>query len=151
MISLLQRVTRAHVTVDDQIIGRIDNGLLVFVAFEHLDGEPQVKRMLNRLLGYRMFGDSTGKMNLNLVDVVGGLLLVPQFTLAADTGKGMRPSFSRAAEPQKAETLFNLLHERAAHAHPKVSAGRFGADMQVELINDGPVTFWLHVPSDGAC
>lgn len=151
MISLLQRVTRAKVTVDNRIVGQIDNGLLVFVAFEHADGKAQLKRMLSRLLGYRVFSDSVGKMNRNLVDVGGGLLLVPQFTLAADTSRGMRPSFSRAAEPKMAETLFNLLHEQAVQAHSRVSAGRFSADMQVELINDGPVTFWLHVPPEQAC
>jgi D-tyrosyl-tRNA(Tyr) deacylase len=146
MIGLLQRVTTASVTVDGDVVGAIERGLLVLVGVERADTEAQADRLLARLLGYRVFPDAEGKMNLSLQDVRGGLLLVPQFTLAADTRKGMRPSFSGAATPEQGRVLFQYLLTRARDHHPTVAAGRFGADMQVSLINDGPVTFWLQVP-----
>ncbi len=145
VIALLQRVTTASVTVDDETVGAIDAGLLVLVAVEPGDGEAQAQRMCERLLGYRVFSDAEGKMNLSLADTGGGLLLVPQFTLAADTRKGMRPSFTTAASPTDGRRGFDRLVELARAAHPRVATGRFGAHMQVRLVNDGPVTFWLHV------
>ena len=149
MIGLLQRVSAAAVMVDGGTVGAIERGLLVLVGVERGDGELQADRLLERLLGYRVFADAEGKMNLSLRDVDGGLLLVPQFTLAADTGKGMRPSFTPAAPPADGERLFDYLLARALLAHPRVASGRFGADMQVQLINDGPVTFYLRVPPVG--
>ncbi len=148
MIALIQRVSTAAVHVRGESIGEIGPGLLALIGIEQGDGKPQVERLLQRLLGYRVFADAQGKMNLGLQDIGGGLLLVPQFTLAADTRKGMRPSFSRAAAPDEGERLFNLLLEQARQRHSPVAAGRFGADMQVSLVNDGPVTFWLQVPPD---
>lgn len=148
MIALIQRVTGAGVTVGEEVIGEIGPGLLALIGVEQGDGELQVERLLERLLGYRVFADAQDRMNLSLQDTGGGLLLVPQFTLAADTRKGMRPGFSRAAPPQEGERLFRLLLEQARRRHPPVAAGRFGADMQVSLVNDGPVTFWLQVPPD---
>lgn len=145
MIGLLQRVTNASVVVNGQSIALISNGLLVLVGVEQQDKPAQVDRLLQRLLGYRVFADSDGKMNKSLVDVGGDLLLVPQFTLAANTNKGMRPSFTSAVEPKEAEILFNYLVEIAQRDYQKVKQGRFGADMQVSLTNDGPVTFWLQV------
>ena len=145
MIALLQRVTSASVTVDDGTVGAIDAGLLVLVAVEPGDGDPQVRRMCERLLGYRVFGDDHGRMNLSLAEIGGGLLLVPQFTLAADTRKGMRPSFTTAAAPDQGRWWFERLVELARGAHPKVATGRFGAHMQVRLVNDGPVSFILRV------
>ena len=144
MIALLQRVTSASVTVGDETVGAIDTGLLVLVAIEPGDGEAQAQRMCERLLGYRVFSDEAGRMNLSLADIGGGLLLVPQFTLAADTRKGMRPSFTTAASPEEGRRWFAHLAELARAAHPRVATGRFGAHMQVRLVNDGPVTFWLH-------
>ena len=146
MIGLLQRVSSAQVTVDEGVMAAIERGLLVLVGVEAGDGEGQADRLLERLLGYRVFPDAAGKMNLSLRDVRGGLLLVPQFTLAADTGKGARPSFSSAAAPESGRALFEYLVKRAQAAHPQVGSGRFGADMRVTLTNDGPVTFWLRVP-----
>ncbi|MFA7386205.1 MAG: D-aminoacyl-tRNA deacylase [Thiohalobacteraceae bacterium] len=143
MIGLLQRVARARVLVGGQPVGAIARGLLVFVGIERRDTEMQAERLLERLLGYRIFPDADGKMNLSLSDQRGGLLLVPQFTLAADTCKGMRPSFTPAAAPEEGRRLFAYLLRRARLEHPEVAAGQFGADMQVELVNDGPVTFWL--------
>jgi D-aminoacyl-tRNA deacylase len=143
MIGLLQRVTEASVTVDAEVVGRIDRGLLVLVGVQKGDGAARAERLLERLLGYRVFPDATGRMNLSVRDTGGGLLLVPQFTLAADTRKGTRASFTAAAPPQVGEELFALLVERAGAVHPIVEAGRFGADMKVALVNDGPVTFWL--------
>ena len=143
MIGLLQRVTTAEVRVDGHSIGRIDRGLMVLIGVERADGEAQADRLIERLLSYRVFPDGTGKMNLSLVDVAGGLLLVPQFTLAADTKKGTRPGFSPAAEPQEGRRLFEYLVRRAREAYSMVQTGEFGADMQVSLTNDGPVTFWL--------
>ncbi|MES2404937.1 MAG: D-aminoacyl-tRNA deacylase [Pseudomonadota bacterium] len=143
MIALLQRVTSASVVVDDEIVGAIDAGLLVLVAVEPGDGEAQARRICERLLGYRVFSDAAGKMNLSLADTGGGLLLVPQFTLAADTRKGMRPSFTTAASPEEGRRGFDRLVELARAAHPRVATGRFGAHMQVRLVNDGPVTMLL--------
>ncbi|MEO8810765.1 MAG: D-aminoacyl-tRNA deacylase [Rhodanobacter sp.] len=143
MISLIQRVTSASVQVDGQTIGSIGNGLLALVAVQPDDGELQAKRMLERVLGYRIFADETGRMNRSLRDVGGGLLLVSQFTLAADTRSGMRPGFARAAPPEHARRWFERLLELARIAHPGVETGRFGAHMVIQLVNDGPVTFWL--------
>ena len=148
MIGLLQRVSSARVTVADEVLGDINRGLMVLIGMERGDGEAQADRLLERLLGYRVFADENGKMNLNLGDIDGSLLLVPQFTLAADTRKGMRPSFTPAAAPELGERLFAYLLTRAMLVHPRVAAGRFGADMQVSLTNDGPVTFWLRVPPE---
>ena len=145
MIGLLQRVTEASVRVDGKVIGQISRGLLVLIGIEKDDTETQADRLLGRLLGYRVFPDDEDKMNLSVTDISGGLLLVPQFTLAADTKKGMRPSFSSAASPENGLQLFNYLAARAKSAHVNVEKGLFGADMQVSLINDGPVTFWLQV------
>jgi D-tyrosyl-tRNA(Tyr) deacylase len=144
MLALIQRVTEAKVTVDEAVVGAIGAGLLALVAVEPGDGEAQVARMAERLLGYRVFDDGNGRMNRSLTDTGGGLLLVSQFTLAADTRSGMRPSFTSAARPDEAERSFNRLVEtcRARHA-PGVETGRFGAHMVVSLVNDGPVTFLL--------
>ena len=146
MIGLLQRVSEASVTVDDTVVGRIDAGLMVLVGVERGDADAQVARMAERLLGYRVFSDEQGKMNLSLAQTGGGLLLVPQFTLPADTTKGTRPSFTPAAPPDEGERLFNELVAAARAAHPTVETGRFGAHMHVALVNDGPVTFMLRVP-----
>jgi len=143
VIGLIQRVASAGVAVDGRCIGEIAQGLLVLVGVQRHDGEAQADRLLERVLGYRVFEDAHGRMNLSLSDIGGGLLLVPQFTLAADTRKGRRPSFSSAAAPAEGRVLFEYLLRRAAERHASVAAGRFGADMQVSLINDGPVTFWL--------
>ncbi len=143
MIGLLQRVTRGRVEVDGRPMGEIRRGLLVLVGVERHDNEAKADRLLQRLLGYRVFADSDGRMNLCLTDVRGGLLLIPQFTLAADTQKGMRPSFSSAADPETGQRLFEYLCTRARARYAPVETGVFGADMQVSLINDGPVTFQL--------
>lgn len=143
MIALIQRVQRAAVEVEGEIVGAIGPGLLALVAVEPDDAEPQVRRMLERLLGYRIFSDAEGRMNLSLADVGGGLLLVSQFTLAADTQKGMRPSFTSAASPEQARRWFERLVELARASSLQIQTGRFGANMQVSLVNDGPVTFWL--------
>lgn len=143
MISLIQRVTSASVEVDGETVGAIDAGLLALVAIEPGDGEAQAERMCERLLGYRVFADENGRMNRSLTDTGGGLLLVPQFTLAADTRKGMRPSFTTAAAPAEGQRWFDRLVELARAAHPGVATGRFGAHMQVRLVNDGPVSFLL--------
>jgi D-aminoacyl-tRNA deacylase len=143
MISLIQRVTSASVQVGDETIGSIGAGLLALVAVQRDDGETQARRMLERLLGYRVFADEAGKMNRSLSDTGGGLLLVSQFTLAADTRSGMRPSFTRAAPPEQGRRWFERLLELARAAHPGVESGRFGAHMVIRLVNDGPVTFWL--------
>ena len=145
MIGLLQRVTEARVAVGGADIAAIGRGLLVLVGIEAGDGGREAGRLLERLLGYRVFPDAEGKMNRSLRDIGGALLLVPQFTLAADTRKGARPSFSCAAPPEDGRRLFDGLVAQARAAHPVVAAGRFGADMQVALVNDGPVTFWLQV------
>ena len=143
MISLIQRVTSASVRVGDETIGSIGAGLLALVAVQPEDGEAQARRMLERLLGYRVFADAAGKMNRSLSDTGGGLLLISQFTLAADTHSGMRPSFTRAAPPEHARYWFERLLALARTAHPGVETGRFGAHMVIHLVNDGPVTFWL--------
>ncbi|MFQ3788816.1 D-aminoacyl-tRNA deacylase [Halomonas sp. A29] len=143
MKALIQRVRRASVTVDERVVGAIDHGLLALVGVEKGDDATAAERLLHKLLHYRVFADEAGKMNLNLQQVEGGLLLVSQFTLAADTRKGLRPSFSSAAPPADGERLFHYLLERAEAAWPKVASGEFAANMQVELINDGPVTFLL--------
>ena len=143
MIALIQRVTSASVRVDGQTIGSIDSGLLALVAVQPDDGETQARRMLHRVLGYRVFADDAGRMNRSLRDTGGGLLLVSQFTLAADTRSGMRPSFTRAAPPEQARRWFDRLLELARAEHPGVETGRFGAHMVIQLVNDGPVTFWL--------
>lgn len=145
MKGLLQRVSGARVEVGGEIVGSIDQGLLVLVAVEPGDTEAQAAKLLHKLLNYRVFSDADGKMNLSLADVSGGLLLVSQFTLAADTKSGLRPSFSTAAPPAMAEAMFNHLLTQAKKLHPVVESGQFGADMQVHLINDGPVTFLLQV------
>ena len=143
MIGLIQRVSQASVAVDDAVVGAIDRGLLVLVGVQKHDDEARAERLLERLLGYRAFPDDAGRMNLSVRDIRGGLLLVPQFTLAADTKKGTRASFTSAAPPAHGERLFDHLVARARAAHEPVATGRFGADMQVSLTNDGPVTFWL--------
>ena len=143
MIALIQRVTHADVVVDGDCIGRIGPGLLALIGVEPADGPRNVQRMVERLLGYRVFQDADDRMNLSLQDVGGGLLLVPQFTLAADTRSGTRPSFTPAAAPALARELFDYTVERARATHPVVETGRFGSDMKVALVNDGPVTFWL--------
>lgn len=145
MIGLLQRVTAAQVAVGGAVVASIGRGLLVLVGVEAGDGKLQADRLLERLLGYRVFPDAEGRMNLSLRDVGGDLLLVPQFTLAADTGKGARPSFSSAAPPEVGRALFDYLVERGRAAYSRIACGHFGADMQVALTNDGPVTFWLRV------
>lgn len=144
MIGLLQRVATAQVHVDGIVVGAIERGLLVFVGVERTDSEAQADRLLERLLAYRVFADDEGRMNLSVRDIGGALLLVPQFTLAADTRKGTRASFTPAAVPDIGRRLFEYLFERARQEHAHVASGRFGADMQVTLVNDGPVTFWLH-------
>ena len=148
MIGLLQRVSQAKVEVDGASVGAIGRGLLVLVCAERGDGEAEAERLLERLLGYRVFADAQSKMNLSLRDVQGGLLLVPQFTLAADTRKGMRPSFTPAAAPAEGERLFDYFVARARASYAAVESGRFGAHMQVSLTNDGPVTIWLRVEPD---
>jgi D-tyrosyl-tRNA(Tyr) deacylase len=146
MIALIQRVTMARVTVDERTRGEIGAGLLALIGVEHGDGAPQVARLLERLLEYRVFADAAGRMNRSLRDTGGGLLLVPQFTLAADTASGTRPGFSMAAPPALAQDLFEQLLGAARAAHAPVASGEFGAHMQVASTNDGPVTFWLRVP-----
>lgn len=143
MIGLMQRVSEARVEIGGACVARIASGLTVLVGVQRQDDESRADRLLERLLGYRVFEDARGRMNLSLVDVGGGLLLVPQFTLAADTRKGRRPGFSHAASPEDGERLFDYLRRRAEERHAVVSSGHFGADMQVTLTNDGPVTFWL--------
>ena len=148
MIGLLQRVTEASVTVEGAVVAAIGPGLLVLVGVEKGDAEAQADRLLERLLGYRVFSDDQGRMNRSLAEVGGGLLLVSQFTLAADTGKGTRASFSSAAPPEEGRRLFDYLVAKARVTHPEVATGEFGAHMQVALINDGPVTFRLRVRPD---
>ena len=150
MIALVQRVTGARVVVDGAVVGAIGAGILALVGVEKADGEAQAGRLIERVLGYRVFADPEGKMNRSLADVAGGLLLVPQFTLAADTHKGARPSFSSAAPPAEGARLFDCLVALARARHPVVATGRFGADMKVHLVNDGPVTFWLQAKPGAA-
>jgi D-tyrosyl-tRNA(Tyr) deacylase len=145
MIALLQRVTDARVDVGDELVGRIGAGLLVLLAVEPTDDAPAAERMIERLLHYRVFDDAAGRMNLSLLDTGGAMLLVPQFTLAADTRKGLRPSFTSAATPEHGRAIFDtaVAHARAALGD-RLAAGRFGARMRVGLVNDGPVTFRLY-------
>ena len=148
MIALLQRVLEASVTVEERTVGAIGPGLLVLVGVEKGDGASQAERLLERLLGYRVFPDDQGRMNRSLAEVGGGLLLVSQFTLVADTQKGTRPSFSSAGAPDEGRRLFDHLVARALAVHPDVATGEFGAHMRVALVNDGPVTFWLRARPD---
>ena len=148
MIGLLQRVTEASVAVEGAVVGAIGPGLLVLVGVEKGDAEAQADRLLERLLGYRVFSDDQGRMNRSLSEVGGGLLLVSQFTLAADTNKGTRASFYSAAAPEEGRRLFECLVAKARAAHPQVATGVYGAHMRVALVNDGPVTFWLRVKPD---
>lgn len=143
MIALIQRVLEASVTVDGQCVGSIDQGLLAFIGVERSDGKAQADRLLERVLAYRVFEDDMGKMNLGLKEVNGGLLLVSQFTLVADTRKGNRPGFSNGAAPEEGKQWFEYMVSEASSLWPKTASGIFGADMKVNLINDGPVTFWL--------
>jgi len=146
MIGLLQRVSSANVTVNDKTIASIDQGLLVLVGVERDDAVAQTQRLAERLLSYRVFEDSEGRMNLDVTQIGGGVLLVPQFTLVADTRKGNRPSFSAAADPAHGSSLFDELIEQLKGRWKDVAAGQFGANMAVQLTNQGPVTFWLQVP-----
>jgi D-tyrosyl-tRNA(Tyr) deacylase len=150
VIALLQRVCRASVSIGGGEVAAIGRGLLVLLGVEKGDAESQADRLLERLLAYRVFPGAEGRMNLDLAAVQGSLLLVPQFTLAADTRKGNRPSFTPAASPEEGARLFRYIATRAASLHAPVELGVFGADMQVTLVNDGPVTFWLQVPPEGA-
>jgi D-tyrosyl-tRNA(Tyr) deacylase len=143
MITIIQRVTTAKVTVNNQDIGKIGTGIMALVAVEKADTEKDAQRLLERILNYRIFADSDDRMNLSLRDINGGLLLIPQFTLAADTQKGNRPSFISAAPPEKGKELFDYLQQLARQTYPNVEFGQFGADMQVSLVNNGPVTFTL--------
>jgi len=145
LIGLIQRVTQARVEINQVPVANIHIGITALIGVENSDTEASADRLLKRMLGYRIFPDHDGKMNLSLTHIQGELLLVPQFTLPADTKKGMRPSFSAAAPPELGKELFLYLLGQAGLKHNKVSAGRFGADMQVTLTNDGPVTFWLQV------
>jgi D-tyrosyl-tRNA(Tyr) deacylase len=143
--ALLQRVSTARVEVAGETVGSIGQGLLVLVGVEPQDDQPAADKMLKRLLDYRVFNDPQGRMNLSLREIGGGLLLVSQFTLAADTHKGLRPGFSTAASPEHAAALYDFMLGRAVSLHQPVASGRFGADMQVHLVNDGPVTFLLEI------
>jgi len=143
VIALLQRVSSAQVHVGEQLCGQIGPGVLALVAVSANDGPAQAERLVQRVLDFRLFGDDAGRMNRSLRDTGGGLLLVPQFTLAADTRSGNRAGFSGAAAPDKASELFDLVLDIARRSHEKVAAGQFGAHMRVALVNDGPVTFWL--------
>lgn len=145
MIGLIQRVSWARVEVEEQLIGQIEQGILVLVGMEKDDQQTQADKLLQRLLNYRIFADDNDKMNLSVKDIHGGLLLVPQFTLAADTKKGLRPGFSSAKAPAEAEILFHYLLRQAQSHYSIVQAGQFGADMKVSLLNDGPVTFSITV------
>ena len=145
MKALLQRVRHASVVVDGEVVGAIDQGLLVLLGLEKPDTVEVVEKMIQRLLAYRVFADEQGKMNCSLADIKGGLLLVSQFTLAADTRKGLRPGFSSAAPPEQAEPLFDRAVQFAGEKHATVASGVFGADMQISLLNDGPVTFLLEM------
>ena len=146
MIALIQRVSEAAVDVNGQRLGAIRAGILALVAVERHDSEKEADRLLQRVLAYRIFPDDEGRMNLDVRQAGGGLLLVPQFTLAANTRKGNRPSFTAAAEPAEGQRLFDYMARRARSQANEVATGRFGADMKVSLVNDGPVTFWLQVP-----
>jgi D-aminoacyl-tRNA deacylase len=143
LIALLQRVSRAAVTVDARTVGEIGRGIAALIGVERGDDARRMERLLERVLTYRIFEDEAGRMNLSLRDTGGGLLLVPQFTLAADTQKGTRPGFSTAEPPDSARAMFEAMVVLARQTHPTVATGEFGAHMQVSLVNDGPVTFWL--------
>ena len=143
MLALIQRVTSASVEIDNVVAGKIDQGLLVFLGIEKEDTEADAEKLLKKVLAYRVFSDEAGKMNLSVSDIQGGLLLVSQFTLAADTEKGLRPSFSSAKPPSEAEVLYQYFIEQAKSIHAVVETGEFAADMKVSLVNDGPVTFML--------
>ena len=145
MIALLQRVTHASVEINNRKVGEIDAGLLVFLAIQKHDEKTTANQMLLRILAYRIFADDEGKMNKNVSEVNGGILLVPQFTLAADTKKGLRPNFSSDANPDHGKALFDYFLDKLKAEYAKVSSGTFGAEMQVHLVNDGPVTFWLEL------
>ena len=147
MIALIQRVAEASVSAAGETLGEIGPGILALVAVERGDGEAEAARLAEKVVSYRLFPDAAGKMNLSLKDTGGSLLAVPQFTLAADTDSGLRPSFSRAALPEEGKRLFAKFLERSSQSISVVKAGRFGAEMQVRLVNDGPVTFWLRVGS----
>lgn len=149
MLTVIQRVTRAEVTVEEISVGKIGPGLLALVAVERGDTEAQADRLAERMLGYRIFADAEDKMNLSVMDTGGGVLLVSQFTLAADTRKGMRPSFTPAADPETGRRLFDYFAAKVRAQHGPVATGRFGANMQVALVNDGPVTFTLRVAPPG--
>jgi D-tyrosyl-tRNA(Tyr) deacylase len=150
MIALLQRVSEARVTVEDRVVGEIGAGVLALVCAERGDDEASADRLVERILSFRMFPDGAGKMNLSMRDTGGGLLLVSQFTLAADTRSGNRPSFTPAADAALGRAIYDYAVERARALHPSVATGEFGARMQVALVNDGPVTFWLRVDPPGA-
>jgi D-aminoacyl-tRNA deacylase len=150
VIALIQRVSEAAVRVDGEVVGAIGTGLLALVCAERGDTASQADRLLDKLLAYRVFADEAGKMNKSLKDIGGELLVVSQFTLAADTNSGTRPSFTPAADPATGRALYEHFVERARALHPVVATGRFGADMKVALINDGPVTFWLRVAPPAA-
>ncbi len=150
MIGLLQRVSEASVSVDGELIGKIDRGLLVLLGVEKHDTVADAVRLSERIAGYRVFADQQGKMNLSVSDIGGGMLIVPQFTLAADTTKGMRPGFQSAAAPDLGQALFESVVTELREKGLEVATGRFGADMQVGLVNDGPVTFWLQVTGTAA-
>ncbi|MCL7422250.1 MAG: D-aminoacyl-tRNA deacylase [Methylobacter sp.] len=148
MLTIIQRVTTANVTVNNEVIGQIGKGIMALVAVEREDSEKDAQRLLERMLNYRIFADDNDRMNLSLRDIGGGLLLVPQFTLAADTNSGNRPSFTPAASPEKGQQLFGYLRQLASATYPHVEFGQFGADMQVALVNDGPVTFTLRTTTN---
>jgi len=143
MIALLQRVQHASVEVDKKIIGEIKKGILLFIGIEKNDNEEIANRLCQRFLSYRVFSDEQDKMNLSVKDINGGVLLIPQFTLAADTRKGCRPSFSSAAAPEHGHKMFDYVVTQTKQQHDNVEVGKFSADMKVDLLNDGPVTFWL--------
>ncbi|MEH6502871.1 MAG: D-aminoacyl-tRNA deacylase [Cycloclasticus sp.] len=149
MLTVIQRVTHANVMVDNAVIGDIKHGIVALLAVEKKDGEAEAEKLIERVLNYRIFADANDKMNLSLRDVSGGLLLIPQFTLTADTNKGTRPSFTSSAPPDLAEPLFEFAVQYAKQLHPTVACGQFGADMQLTLCNDGPVTFTLRTPANG--
>jgi D-aminoacyl-tRNA deacylase len=149
MIALIQRVLEAAVTVDGKPVGRIGPGILALAAIERDDDPGRAARLAERIIGYRIFDDAQGRMNLSLADTGGGLLLVPQFTLAADTRKGSRPSFTPAGDPDTGRKLFEILLVECRERHPEVATGNFGAHMRVSLVNDGPVTFWLRASPIG--
>ncbi|MDC1436584.1 D-aminoacyl-tRNA deacylase [Gammaproteobacteria bacterium] len=144
MLALIQRVSSASVQINTETVGQIGKGLLVFIGMEKGDGENEADKLLNKIMSYRVFSDKEDKMNLSVKDIEGGLLIVSQFTLAADTNRGLRPSFSSALPPQEAEALYQYFLNQAQSQYGQIACGKFGADMQVSLVNDGPVTFLLN-------